>query len=108
MTTMGEAWEKFYRPGMSSEEAQAFQAGWNAVIDACGGHDHLLQIHENEWTLQHPITERLEGTLFSCSLHNLIGVMVRRERFPGPGRYRFWVAKSPVSDTKEWNWEEVE
>ena len=84
---------------------ELFEAGWNAVIEACGGHDHLLSLHEHDWTLQHPITERLEGTLFECELHRLIEVMVFHERFPGPGLYRFWRTPSVVPDTTEWNWE---
>lgn len=34
VTSVSQAWEAYYRPGMSSEEAQAFKAGFTAGYHA--------------------------------------------------------------------------
>lgn len=61
---------------------EAFSAGWDAVIEACGGTDHLLSIKsDGTWTLQHPITERLGGTLFDCEWPGQARILVFHERF---------------------------
>lgn len=30
---------------------------------------HIIQFREDGWTIQHPIRERIKGTLFSCPIH---------------------------------------
>lgn len=37
-----------------------------AILDAAGGPTHRVQIKGAAWTIQHPIHERFEGTLFGC------------------------------------------
>lgn len=96
MTTVGEAWAEYYKPGMDPKIAQGFKAGWAAVIEACGGTDHLLEIKPSgDWTVQHPITERLDGTLFDCEWTGITGVLVFHRRFgdgdEALGRWRGFV-----------------
>lgn len=30
--------------------------------------DHLIRFNETGWTIQHPVRERLNGTLFDCTI----------------------------------------
>jgi len=37
-----------------------------------GGPDHYVRIREDDWIVQHPMSERLEGTLFDCPVANVM------------------------------------
>lgn len=47
-------------------------AALDALVAATGGAAHVVRFHADRYTLQHPITERLDGTLFDCRLDQLI------------------------------------
>lgn len=101
MTEQGVAWANYYRPGMDSRESQAFKAGWDAVIKACGGTDHVLRTDHGIWTLQHPVTERIAGTLFDCPIPALVGVAYDQGDIGG-GEYKVWLDRGALC------WEAVE
>ena len=90
---MGAAYHKLFG-GSEKHDAvpELFEAGWNAVIEACGGTDHLLEINPSgSWTLQHPVTERLDGTLFECEWTGITGILVFHRRFgEGEESYGRW------------------
>lgn len=71
---------------------EAFTAGWEAFIEACGGSDHLIKVTEDGWTLQHPITERVnaEVNLFECPMHKLLSAEDSEESLP-QGLLRAWI-----------------
>lgn len=74
-----------------------------ALEDATGGPDHLLKVEDNDlmsWTLQHPLHERFDGTLFDCKFPPLIGHLMWKERF-GPGNYRIYEDRGAIL------WDEV-
>ncbi len=35
--------------------------------------DHLIEFRKNGWTVQHPVAERIEGSLFECRFANWDG-----------------------------------
>ncbi len=51
---------------------RAGRAALDALVAATGGSAHVVRFHADGYTLQHPITERLDGTLFDCRLDQLI------------------------------------
>lgn len=53
-TAVGAAWSRYYYPGMTSEEAQAFKAGYSEGVDAVANYIGCL----------HPET-KLEDILLS-------------------------------------------
>lgn len=44
----------------------------HALVAATGGTKHVVRFERDRYTLQHPITERLDGSLFDCRLDQLI------------------------------------
>jgi hypothetical protein len=55
--------------------------------------DHILQIDDTGWTLQHPVIERVTGDLFSCQISgnaNLLGAAWDDDG-NAEGRYRVWL-----------------
>lgn len=38
----------------------------DALVEATGGAEHIARFTDDSFILQHPITERLAGTLFDC------------------------------------------
>lgn len=95
MTTVDEAWERLTHgensaaPGDENRKA-LFEAGWNAVIDALGGVHHIMKITRDGWMLQHPITERLEGTLFDCTLPGVVKTAYEEGQIPN-GTCEIWI-----------------
>lgn len=57
---------------LTTEEARRVEAVavLDALVDATGGVDHVVRSYGATFTLQHPITERLDGSLFDCGLHH--------------------------------------
>lgn len=101
-----EAWSKFALRGEfdpSEDPERTFRAGWDALFEALGGDKHFIDIRVDEqwdhtvWTIQHPVTERLEGTLFECPF-TVAGPDVSRAivASEGPGRYRIWKEASAL------------
>lgn len=43
-------------------------AALNHIVGYTGGAGHLVEYRTDGYTLQHPLTERLDGTLFDCDL----------------------------------------
>lgn len=106
MTTVDEAWERLTRgetnsaPGDEASKAM-FEAGWNALIEVCGGTEHYVRLTEyGDWTLQHPITERLQGALFDCKFPQLIEPIWRD--LPPDQMVRVWLDRNALL------WEPVE
>jgi len=51
--------------------------------------EHIVQLGESTFTVQHPLRERLNGDLWGCRLHQHLG---RSSGPPAiPGRYRVYV-----------------
>ena len=42
------------------------------LVDMTGGHDHIVRSDGDTFTLQHPLAERLTGSLFDCDIHQHI------------------------------------
>lgn len=67
-----------------------------ALLDATGGPHHLLRIKDyGAWTMQHPLDERFEGTLFSCTMPQLVGAAVEEGHITG-GLYRVWMDRGTL------------
>ena len=48
--------------------------------------DHVVELGETEWTIRHPLRERLDDQLITCDLHSqLVAAAGPPQR---PGRYR--------------------
>lgn len=59
--------------------------------------DHLVEVREDDFAIQHPITERSnhDGQMFDCALHRWLG---EQDGPPvAPGRYRAVEQDDPVS-----------
>jgi hypothetical protein len=48
------------------------------------GPEHLVELREEDYTVRHPLAERLDDALLSCTLHEHLQHMPPRK----PGRYR--------------------
>lgn len=60
--------------------------------------DHVVQIHSGEFTLKHPLRERLDNGLFGCTLGNYL----MDEKPPAfPGRYVI------RAEGDNWMWERL-
>jgi len=46
--------------------------------------EHLVELREQDFTVRHPLAERLDNALMSCTLHEHLQLMPPRQ----PGRYR--------------------
>jgi hypothetical protein len=57
-----------------------------AIVDAAGGPHHIVHIKGYAWTIQHPITERFEGSLFNCRFTGLVA----DSPFEEDGTYQVW------------------
>lgn len=67
--------------------------------------DHLVDIKDNSWVCQHPIKERVEGTMLTCSYSD-VAIMEQLWRYYEPGRYRIVRVNDvdtlePVGDSPE-------
>lgn len=89
-------------PGIPSDQAERVAVAVEfALIEATGGDSHIVKVTELDWTLQHPLHERIDGSLFDCKFHPLVKHLVWKERFP-VGRIRVWEDRGAIL------WEEVE
>jgi hypothetical protein len=52
-------------------------AALDALVEATGGTEHIARFTATDFTLQHPLTERLDGTLFDCPVHAVIANLMR-------------------------------
>jgi hypothetical protein len=56
------------------------------LLDRAGETAHLVQLDPDAFSIQHPLIERLDGTLFGCALHTYLE---GQDHPLGPvGRYR--------------------
>lgn len=78
------------RGDASAEAARAEVAAVTPVIiaDALGDHEteHIVQFEETTFSVQHPLSERLDGSLFDCPVHADISALAGPP--VPPGRYR--------------------
>jgi len=59
----------------------------DALVAATGGPDHVVRVDEDgHVTVQHPLGERLDGSLFECGV---LSEVLRWDPLP-PGDYRVW------------------
>lgn len=59
--------------------------------------EHVAELREDEFTLRHPLRERLDDGLFACKLHARIAALDGPPRTPG--RYRV-----VVDAAGRWHW----
>lgn len=85
---------------LSERDHEMFVAGWQALIDMLDGRGHIARVHEFDFTLQHPIVERLEGNLLECEMQKLVHVACVEGHLT-PGDYRVWIDRSVLQ------WEEI-
>lgn len=61
---------------------------------------HIVIFGEDDWTMQHPLRERLNGELFDCPVHRHVSEL------SGPpvqlGRYRVWPAENSTDEHYYW------
>lgn len=50
--------------------------------------EHVVMLEPNTFSIQHPLRERLDGSLFDCGLHAYLTSLGGPPR--QPGRYRAW------------------
>ncbi len=79
-----------------------FASGWNALFEALGGDQHFMDLRidpqwdHTSWTIQHPVTERLDGSLFECPL-TVAGAEISHYIAPeGAGIYRIWEDRNSI------------
>jgi hypothetical protein len=58
--------------------------------------DHILQIDETGWTLQHPLIERVTGNLFDCHLGQEQDQLRYLWGTQEPGRYVAWLTEGEI------------
>lgn len=63
--------------------------------------EHIVELNLSDFTLRHPLQERLDDKLMNCRLHMYIANMSGSE-YP-PGRYR--VQKTDNSEKPPWRFE---
>lgn len=66
--------------------ANAIEAGRSAGLTD-DDHNHVIQFDENGWTIQHPLIERLKGSLFSCPMKWQGGDLGLRGRYMMLGNF---------------------
>lgn len=77
-----------------------------ALIRASGGPDHIVHMQgRDNFTMQHPITERfaqpgVDAHLFHCNVFQLARIAAAQGAFSRTGRYRVWVDRG-VLETEE-------
>lgn len=62
------------RAGSCRDEAERVL---DALVEVTGGPEHIARFTATDFTLQHPLTERLDGTLFDCPVHAVIANLMR-------------------------------
>ena len=73
-----------------------------AVVRALGNDtDHIIQFEDHTFSVQHPLSERIDGSLFSCSVHQEIWGL--DESPVPPGIYRV-DASGPLD---QWRFEPI-
>lgn len=58
--------------------------------------DHILQVDDTGWTLQHPVIERCTGELFDCHLGQETDQLSHLWDTHGTGRYVAWLAEGNI------------
>lgn len=48
---------------------------------------HMVRFDSEGWTIQHPVVERITGTLFDCAAHENHAARLRQMPEEGPGDY---------------------
>lgn len=63
-----------------------------AVVTLLNGHphdDHIIKISAGTFTIQHPLIERINSSLFDCTVHNeMVGYFNGGGAKPAAGEYR--------------------
>ena len=63
-----------------------------AILDSTGGPHHIVNVKGYAWTMQHPISERFEGTLFNCPMTTLVAEAPLEQ----DGRYQVWLDRNAL------------
>lgn len=58
--------------------------------------DHILQVDENGWTLQHPVIERVTGELFDCHIGQEHDQFNELWDTHDEGRYVAWLTEGVI------------
>lgn len=86
--------------GASNGKGSASRAV-DALIEASGGRDHIVQVRNRVWTVQHPLDERFHGDLFECRYIDLIQIAWGQGAFRDGTFNRVWLDRGVLM------WEEV-
>lgn len=63
----------------------------SALLNGSGGPDHIIGITSPDWTIQHPLNERFEGSLMDCPYTHFGAVTAEViHKSEGDGRFRVW------------------
>jgi hypothetical protein len=62
------------------------------ILDAAGGPHHIVHVKGYAWTIQHPINERFEGSLFTCKYTALVSEAPLDE----DGTYQVWLDRNAL------------
>jgi hypothetical protein len=93
-----QAWVAYKDRTARYVERADFEAGWDALLEALGGDQHLLKLEVSgdyrEWTIQHPVSERIDGALFECAFTVAGSTLV--QEIPESGTYRLWKDRSAL------------
>lgn len=74
-----------------------------ALLGATGGPDHLVNVSGAAWTVQHPLDERFEGTLFDCVVTKHVAGAMPSRLMPGDGHWRVRITETTDGvETLEW------
>lgn len=78
---------------------------WAEIVRTDEPNGHTVVIDEDGFSVEHPLVERLNGSLFECTLHHLLAHDARvapvGQRIKPPGKYRVRLFG------EEWVWEEL-
>lgn len=81
---------------------QVINAIEDALIEAAGGRDHIVSTDERgAWTIQHPLGERFEGSLFNCQFNLLTSAAAVAGAFGKNRRHRL------ILDRTVLTWDEI-
>lgn len=64
--------------------------------------EHIVLIGAGDFSLQHPLRERLNGELFNCALHEYLESLTGPPRARGRYRVRHRVRILPGDDSYKW------
>lgn len=68
-------------------------AALGSLIDVTGGPDHIMKVQGDTFTLQHPLAERLDASLFDCDVFLYLGDP--RGEWPD-GEHAVWIEDGAI------------